>query len=193
MSSTNAVTSVASESLIGRVKWFNNKAGYGFITVTDGASSGTDVFTHHSSIQVENQQYKYLVQGEYVQFDLTKTTSGQHEYQSSNVHGINGGKLMCETRQESRQARTAYKSVSQTDEPVPTGEPRTPRNPRAVRGPPSQSRTTTSGTEAPVRAKRPRVQPPSDEDKKAWTLVPNGAAPKRTNVRAPRKPASETK
>lgn len=186
MSSTNAVTSVASESLIGRVKWFNNKAGYGFITVTDGASSGTDVFTHHSSIQVENQQYKYLVQGEYVQFDLTKTTSGQHEYQSSNVHGINGGKLMCETRQESRQARTAYKSVSQTDEPVPTGEPRTPRNPRAVRVPPS-------GTEAPVRAKRQTRAPPSDEDKKAWTLVPNGAAPKRTNVRAPRKPASETK
>ena len=193
MSSTNAVTSVASESLIGRVKWFNNKAGYGFITVTDGASSGTDVFTHHSSIQVENQQYKYLVQGEYVQFDLAKTTSGQHEYQSSNVHGINGGKLMCETRQESRQARNAYKAVSQTDEQAPTGEPRTPRNPRAIRGTPSQSRTTTSGSEAPVRAKRPRVQPPSDEDKKAWTLVPNGAAPKRTTVRAPRKPASETK
>ena len=109
MSSTNAVTSVASESLIGRVKWFNNKAGYGFITVTDGASSGTDVFTHHSSIQVENQQYKYLVQGEYVDFNLSNTKNGVHEYQAGEVYGIKGGKLMCETRHESRVARSQYR------------------------------------------------------------------------------------
>ena len=44
----NVVTPVPAESLIGRVKWFNNKAGYGFITVTDGSRSGTDVFVHHS-------------------------------------------------------------------------------------------------------------------------------------------------
>ena len=33
-----------SERLIGRVKWFNNKAGYGFITVTDGERSGFRYF-----------------------------------------------------------------------------------------------------------------------------------------------------
>ena len=50
---------------LGRVKWFNNKAGYGFITVTDGDKSGSDIFAHHSSIGVSNQQYKYLVQSQY--------------------------------------------------------------------------------------------------------------------------------
>ena len=55
------------ERLLGRVKWFNNKAGYGFITITDGTLSGTDVFVHHSSIKLQSeQQYRYLVQGEYV-------------------------------------------------------------------------------------------------------------------------------
>jgi CspA family cold shock protein len=74
MSSDKDVTpSAASEHLLGRVKWFNNKAGYGFITVTDGPKSGTDIFVHHSAINVENQQYKYLVQGEYVEFHLVKT------------------------------------------------------------------------------------------------------------------------
>ncbi len=30
------------ERFTGRVKWFNNKAGYGFITVTDGSKAGSD-------------------------------------------------------------------------------------------------------------------------------------------------------
>jgi cold shock CspA family protein len=50
----------------GRVKWFNNKAGYGFITVTDGEKNGTDVFVHHTSVVVGSPQYTYLVQGEYL-------------------------------------------------------------------------------------------------------------------------------
>lgn len=104
------VTPVVYESLIGRVKWFNNKAGYGFITVTDGERSGTDIFVHHSAINVENQQYKYLVQGEYVEFNLIKTTSSNHEWQASNINGIKGGKLMCETRREFKLARSVYKT-----------------------------------------------------------------------------------
>ena len=58
-------------SITGRVKWFNNKAGYGFITITDGDRVGTDVFVHHTRVVVESEQYKYLVQGEYVQFELS--------------------------------------------------------------------------------------------------------------------------
>ena len=60
-----------SKSEIGCVKWFNNKAGYGFITVTDGSKAGSDIFVHHSSIQIDTEQYKYLVQGEYVEFSLS--------------------------------------------------------------------------------------------------------------------------
>jgi cold shock protein len=97
-----------SERFTGRVKWFNNKAGYGFITVTDGSRSGSDIFVHHSVIGVGSQQFRYLVQGEYVEFDLVPTTKGStHDIQASNVCGIKGGKLMCETRNE-------YKSVAKT-------------------------------------------------------------------------------
>ena len=105
------------ERLLGRVKWFNNKAGYGFITVTDGSRSGTDVFVHHSAINVENDQYKYLVQGEYVEFEYVKTNSDKHEWQASNVVGVKDGKLMCETRHETRVARSEYKTTKTSEEP----------------------------------------------------------------------------
>ena len=100
-----------SERFTGRVKWFNNKAGYGFVTITDGRYSGKDVFVHHTSINVDSEQYKYLVQGEYIEFCLSDTKGqGDHEYQAGNVSGINGGKLMCETRRESRSVRSQYRS-----------------------------------------------------------------------------------
>jgi len=92
----------------GRVKWFNNKTGYGFITVTSkdsGEFLNIDVFVHHSAVSVSGQQYKYLVQGEYVEFKLAEMSSGQHKYQVLNVSGIDGGKLMCETRNENQDGR----------------------------------------------------------------------------------------
>jgi cold shock CspA family protein len=97
----------ASSKYSGRVKWFNNKYGYGFITVlktddTESVPVNTDVFAHHSEISVSNDQYRYLVQGEYVAFDVVKTTNGNHEYQCANVKGMYGGQLICETRHEAR-------------------------------------------------------------------------------------------
>jgi CspA family cold shock protein len=143
---TATSTAVSSDRLTGRVKWFNNKAGYGFITVTDGSRSGSDIFVHHSTIGVASQQYKYLVQGEYVDFELSSTPGGAHEFQATSVVGIKGGKLMCETRHEYKMARSAYKSLA-TDEPVvEVEEPKTPRQ-KSV----------------------PRVT--SDSDKKEWTMV----------------------
>jgi cold shock protein len=106
---------VGTKNLIGRVKWFNTKAGYGFVTITDGIQSGTDVFIHHSDINVVNQQYKYLIQGEYVEFDLVKVESEKYEWQASNVSGIKGGKLMCETRHDLKLARNEYKSNKLTE------------------------------------------------------------------------------
>lgn len=89
----------------GRVKWFNNKAGYGFITVTSGEHQDIDVFVHHSAITVEHEQYRYLVQGEYVNFNMCEVEDQSHKWQAGDVKGMHGGKLMCETRLESRDTR----------------------------------------------------------------------------------------
>ena len=172
-----------SEHLTGRVKWFNNRAGYGFITVTDGSRSGSDIFVHHSAIDVENQQYKYLVQGEYVEFDLIKTESQTHEWQASKVDGIKGGKLMCETRRDLKLARTEYKSAKQPEE---SAEPKMPRQkaPReAVQSESNESRTPRQRkTSAPrARGEGPRESTGAREstgDKKEWTLVSRSGPPK---------------
>ena len=82
----------------GRVKWFNNKAGYGFITVVSANKDEEDVFVHHSAIQTKEEQYNYLVQGEYVLFNKETVANKEHEYQASNVRGMCEGPLMCETR-----------------------------------------------------------------------------------------------
>jgi CspA family cold shock protein len=117
---SNSTVTQSTDRFTGRVKWFNNKAGYGFITVTDGPKSGSDIFVHHSSINVSTQQYKYLVQGEYIEFTLSNVSSGDHEFQAVDVSGIKGGKLMCETRNELRTVRTNYKEheqVTKVEEP----------------------------------------------------------------------------
>ena len=121
----------SAEKFTGRVKWFNNKAGYGFITVTDGPKSGSDVFVHHSSVKVDAEQYKYLVQGEYIEFSLATVVNDKHECQATNVSGIKGGKLMCETRNETR---SAFKK-DETSEPV--------KQPRSKRVQDVQSSATT--------------------------------------------------
>ena len=64
----------SAEKFTGRVKWFNNKAGYGFITVTDGPKSGSDVFVHHSAI--EGEGFKTLKEGEKVEFEIVKGPKG---------------------------------------------------------------------------------------------------------------------
>jgi cold shock CspA family protein len=111
--SANETAAKVEPGYSGRVKWFNNKYGYGFVTVlkTDAEALvpvGTDVFAHHSEVNVSNDQYRYLVQGEYVAFDIVKTTNGKHEYQCSKVKGMYGGQLICETRHE---ARAQYKTT----------------------------------------------------------------------------------
>ena len=88
--------------LTGQVKWFNTKAGYGFITVCgndNNEMTGKDIFVHFSSIKVLNSQYRYLVQGEYVEFNLVKTTNEHHEYHADDISGIKRGYLMCELRE----------------------------------------------------------------------------------------------
>jgi len=100
-------------SYTGRVKWFNNKTGFGFITVTDGERSGSDIFVHHSGLALDEKQYKYLVQGEYVEFTLASVEDSKYDVQARQVTGIKGGKLMCETHAEQRDSRKSYQEDDQ--------------------------------------------------------------------------------
>ena len=187
----DAVTpSVASEHLLGRVKWFNNKAGYGFITVTDGPKSGSDIFVHHSAINVENQQYKYLVQGEYVEFDLVRTESQTHEWQASKVAGIRGGKLMCETRRDLKIARNEYKAAKTTDTPQ-VSEPKMPRQRAPREAVPSDANEASVPRQRKNYAPRVRGEGPreSSSDKKEWTLVTKNG-PRKVQGRPPRQGAT---
>ena len=72
----------------GIVKWFNNKAGYGFLTDSD---DNTDVFVHHSALITKEKHYNYLIEGEYVHYKIEETTQGDHQFQATNVTGINEG------------------------------------------------------------------------------------------------------
>ncbi len=64
---------------IGKVKWFNNQKGYGFIT-TD---AGTDVFVHFSAIQGDG--YKTLAEGQAVEFEIEKGAKGEQATKVSKV------------------------------------------------------------------------------------------------------------
>ena len=168
-SNRDTVTHTASaEQLLGRVKWFNNKAGYGFITVTDGSRSGSDIFVHHSAINVDSQQYKYLIQGEYVEFYLVRTESDKHEWQASHVSGVRGGKLMCETRRDIKLARSEFKTTRKGDDVQEVAEPKTPRPRQRV---PRDSTEEENSRPKKTHAPRVRGEGPRDGDNKQWTLV----------------------
>ena len=55
----------------GKVKWFNDQKGFGFIESTD---SGGDVFVHYSGIKADG--YRSLAEGDEVEFDLTQGPKG---------------------------------------------------------------------------------------------------------------------
>jgi len=56
----------------GKVKWFNDAKGYGFIE----QETGEDVFVHFSSIQMEG--FKTLSEGQEVEFEVTSGEKGLH-------------------------------------------------------------------------------------------------------------------
>ena len=58
------------EIVKGKVKWFNNEKGFGFIEYKENE----DIFVHYSSIL--SPGYKTLVEGQYVEFELVRTDKG---------------------------------------------------------------------------------------------------------------------
>lgn len=63
----------------GRVKWFNEAKGYGFIT----QEGGEDVFVHYSAIQANG--FKTLAEGDVVEFEVTRGPKG---LQATNVRKV---------------------------------------------------------------------------------------------------------
>ena len=74
------------------VKWFNPKSGYGFITDIE---TNDDIFVHHSELQTSENVYRSLTTGEYIEYVVKVDESGKST--ATNVTGIGGGILLCET------------------------------------------------------------------------------------------------
>ena len=73
--------------MVGKVKWFNNENGYGFIEYTEDE----DIFVHYSSIELDG--YKTLSEGELVRYELLKTDKGlqaKNVLQTTNLLQVNG-------------------------------------------------------------------------------------------------------
>ena len=74
-----------------RVKWFNPRSGYGFVT---DCVSNKDIFVHHSALNTKTEVYHTLNKGEYVEYTLHVDQTGKET--AVDVSGVMGGPLQCE-------------------------------------------------------------------------------------------------
>jgi cold shock CspA family protein len=163
--SAPSVVDTAAERFVGQVKWFNNKAGYGFITAREGENTDKDVFVHYSTISGSDKQYTYLVQGEYVEFSISSSNEGKYEIQAVSVTGVKGGSLMCEARRSQRADRPDSRNDGSRNDRDLTDRPEGYRNDSGRSSGPRKYRTRnevgtggtggTGGTE--VRRRPPRT------------------------------------
>jgi cold shock CspA family protein len=81
--------------MIGRVKWYNKKLGYGYITELDTAE---EYYVNNKEIKVKTDCYRYLKEGEYVEF--TEHINQKEKKEATGVTGIKDKGLMCEVEKE---------------------------------------------------------------------------------------------
>jgi cold shock CspA family protein len=123
-----------------------------------------DIFVHYSSIKSDASHYKYLTQGEYVDFSLTKPSNEKHEFHAVEVSGVKGGPILCETR---RLSALASRAVSEGNEVEVSEEVKVPDS-------------------APVRKSKPRAASASASTRTKPATDSEGFTPvkKRTAPRA---------
>ena len=160
--------------ITGKVKWFNNKAGFGFVTFVEGDLKDNDVFVHFSSINVPDEQYKYLVQGEYVDFELSKSEKSEHEYHAINISGVKGGSLMCETRKLTMDTRHYKPRVYKT-----------PDDRKDVPARTDDRKDVPARTESSVSKKKYSKRVPT-KDADGFTKIPNSRKPKTDHQSTPK-------
>ena len=92
---------------IGRVKWFNNQRGFGFISYSINGEE-KDIFVHHSGIKVQKENgFRTLKPGEYVSFDISQCedNSESHKEKAVCVTGVNGGPLLVDVQRVIKENR----------------------------------------------------------------------------------------
>lgn len=96
---------------LGRCKWFDERKGYGFITVvSEGPFTGKDVFVHFNDIMPYISKRHVLKEGEYVNMSV-KNIDSPEKMQATHVQGVCGGPLMCDTHimmKKRRETRTSH-------------------------------------------------------------------------------------
>ena len=98
-----------STTYLGRVKWFNNRAGFGFATVMEGEKRvkifsliilGFQLIVNNTSILFKENTLHFFEESD----------NDKHPYQAGDIKGVAGGPLMCETKNEQRQQQSEYES-----------------------------------------------------------------------------------
>jgi cold shock CspA family protein len=89
-------TPTTTKRILGRCKWFSNKLGYGFITYKDHHMVITDIFVHWSNLNIPDNEFRTLYQGEYVEFSIVQCAgfAKLHLTQAVCVTGPEFGPLM---------------------------------------------------------------------------------------------------
>ena len=87
----------------GRVRWFNQKRGFGFVEIITPNSEflNKDIFLHYSSIECNNG-FKKVYPGEYISLNVVKNTKDViegREYVCQNVKGIHGNPLLIDNEE----------------------------------------------------------------------------------------------
>ncbi|KTC37409.1 cold-shock protein [Pseudomonas sp. ABAC21] len=92
----------------GKVKWFNNAKGYGFI-IEDGKSE--DLFAHYSAISMEG--YKTLKAGQPVSFNMIQGPKGLHAVDICAVCSQELGKTHDQTHEKTHDAQIAQQEIKE--------------------------------------------------------------------------------